>query len=246
MLGSWLEFSVPTRDIAESLSFYKALGFTELPCNDVLEHPYAVISDGDITIGLHDAAFDTPALTFVQQDLARHARSMGDHGYEFTLLKVAEDEFNQLGFSDRDDHAISMLEARTFANLPDDIEDSACGRWIELTLPVRDVIQAGFFWAPLAPNVLEMREQPTHHLRFEVGGIAMGLSESIALKTPSLSFKAPDKTSIASTLERLGIEAEMYPGFEGAFCKLEAPEGTEIFLFDEDFLGEAYEVSEET
>lgn len=244
MLGSWLEFGVATSDVVASLSFYKSLGFREIPSGDVWPHKYAVVSDGDITIGLHDRTFDAPALTFVQQDIARHARSMSDHGYDFSFLKIDDDVFNELGFSDRDGHTISMLEARTFSPVPDDIDDSVCGRWIELTLPVKDVVQAGFFWAPLAPAVIDLREEPTMHMRFDAGGMAIGLSESIALDAPGLCFKCPDRGALEAALERLGLEPELYPGFEGAFCKLLAPEGTALYLFTEDFLGEAYEVSE--
>jgi len=244
MLGRWLELSVHTPDILDSLSFYKGLGFTELESGDVWSHRYAVVSDGDICIGLHERVFDAPALTFVQQDLARHARSMSDHGYHFSFLKLDEDVFNELGFTDRDGHMISMIEARTFSPPPDDIDDSACGRWVELSLPVRDVMQAGFFWAPLAPAILELREEPTMHMRFDAGGMAVGLSESIALKTPGLCFKGFDQDVLDSTLERHGIRSEKFPGYEGAARVIEAPEGTRLYVFKEDFLGEAYEVSE--
>jgi hypothetical protein len=37
---------------------------------------------------------------------------------------------------------------------------------------------------------------------------------------------------------------QLFPGFEGAFAELSAPEGTRIYLFDEDFLGESYIVEE--
>ncbi len=244
MLGKYLEFSVHAPDVLESLGFYKALGFVELETNDVWSHRYAVVTDGDICIGLHDRVFDAPALTFVQQDLAQHARSMSDHGFDFTFLRIDEDVFNELGFADRDGHMISLVEARTFSAAPDDLEHSSCGSWFELTLPVRDTLHAGLFWAPLAPTLLQLREEPTTHMRFDAGGIALGLSESIALSGPALSFKCHDRDRLESLLERYGIKSERHPGFEGAFKVIVAPEGTKIYLFDEDFLGEAYVVDE--
>ncbi len=45
-------------------------------------------------------------------------------------------------------------------------------------------------------------------------------------------------------LEQRGIDYEKFPGFEGAFASLQSPEGTTLFLFDGDFLGESYEVDE--
>ena len=45
-------------------------------------------------------------------------------------------------------------------------------------------------------------------------------------------------------LAKHGFTHKEFPGFEGAFMSVKAPEGTELFLFDEDFLGETYEVEE--
>lgn len=243
-IGRFLEFSVHTPDILDSLHFYKSLGFTELETNDIYSHRYAVVSDGELNIGLHDKEFDSPAISFVQRDLAQHARSMSDHGYDFNFLQLDEDAFNKLGFRDRDGHAVVMVEARTFHGSEDANNDSQCGRWFELTLPVRDTVRAASFWAPVAPTLLEMREEPTIHLRFDATGVALGLSESIALDAPSLCFRCPDRHGLMGILEQRGMKHEKFPGFEGAFVAIKAPEGTTLYAFEEDFLGEAYEVDE--
>ncbi len=243
-IGRFLEFSVRTPDIIESLAFYKALGFTELEIGEVWPHKYAVVSDGVLSIGLHDRDFDAPALTFVQPDLARHARSMTDHGFDFTVMRLEEDVFNELHLRDRDGHTIIMLEARTFYGADEDDNDSLCGNWFELTLPVRDAMRSARFWAPIAPVVLDMREEPTMHMRFDAGGIALGLSESIALDGPSLCFRCPDRGMIKDLCKRHGFTTKKFPGFEGAFRAIQAPEGTCLYLFDEDFLGAAIEVDE--
>jgi hypothetical protein len=243
-IGRFLEFSVQSSDVLESLHLYKTLGFTELDTNDIYAHKYAVVSDGELSIGIHEREFDSPAITFVQQDLAQHARKMADHGYDFDTLQLDEDSFNHLGFRDRDGHAVVMVEARTF-HLSEDAEtDSLCGSWFELSLPVRDTVRAARFWAPVAPTLLDMREEPTYHMRFDATGVALGLSESIALKAPSLCFRCRDRHGLMGLLEQQGIEHEKFPGFEGAFVAIRAPEGTTLYAFEEDFLGEAYEVDE--
>jgi hypothetical protein len=81
-------------------------------------------------------------------------------------------------------------------------------------------------------------------MRFDAGGVAVGLSESIALESPSLCFRCQDKQALFDHLERHGLEHKKFPGYEGAFVAIKAPEGTTLFAFDEDFLGEAYEVEE--
>jgi catechol 2,3-dioxygenase-like lactoylglutathione lyase family enzyme len=244
VLGQFLEFSVYSPDIQESLDFYRNLGFSELETGDVWSHRYAVVTDGDLCIGLHDRVFDAPALTFVHQELAKRARAMSDHGFSFSFLKVDEDVFNELGLPDRDGNMITMIEARTFSAPMDDVPDSLCGNWFELSLPVRDAMHAGRFWAPIAPKVLRIREDPTTHMRFDAGGMSLGVSESIALTQPSPCFRCADRNALETAIRLHGLKHEKFPGFEGAFVAIEAPEGTTLFMFDEDFLGELYEVSE--
>lgn len=243
-VGQFLEFSIRTPDILESLHFYKTLGFVELEIGEMWQHKYAVVSDGELNIGLHDREFDSPAITFVHPDLAKRALSMADHGFEFQFMQLDEDAFNELRFSDRDGHMITMLEARTFHVSEEAENDSICGRWFELTLPVRDALHAAGFWAPIAPSLLEMREEPTTHMRFEASGVPLGLSESIAVKAPSLCFRCPDRHGLMGLLEQNNLPFEKFPGYEGAFVAITAPEGTTLFAFEEDFLGEKYEVDE--
>mgnify|MGYP001812572483 CR=1 FL=1 len=243
-LGRFLELSVRTPDILDSLGYYKSLGFSELETGEVWSHKYAVVSDGVLSIGLHERVFDAPAISFVQQDLAKRARSMADHGFDFSFMRLDEDVFNELGLTDRDGHMITMLEARTFNRGDEFDNDSACGTWFELSLPVRDAVRSALFWAAVAPNLLRMREEPTTHMRFEADGAPLGLSESIALKGPSLCFKCDDREALEDLIAKYDLPHEKFPGYEGAFVALEAPEGTMLYAFAEDFLGETYEVAE--
>lgn len=243
-LGRFLEFSLRTPNILDSLGYYKQLGFTELETGDVWSHRYAVVTDGILCIGLHDRVFDAPSISFVQQDLAKRARSMTDHGFDFSFLRLDEDEFNELGLTDRDGHMVTMLEARTFTGSDEFDNDSACGTWFELSLPVRDAVRSARFWASVAPNLLRVREEPTTHMRFDAGGLPLGLSESIALTSPSLCFRCPDKGALMALIGKHDLQHEKFPGYEGAFVALKAPEGTMLYAFDEDFLGDTYEVEE--
>ncbi len=243
-LGHFLEFSVRTDDILASLDFYKLLGFRELETGDVWSHKYAVVSDGALCIGLHERDFEYPAITFVQQDLAKRARSMADHGFDFRFMQLDDDVFNELVIADEDGHRIAMVEARTFHVDDEDDTDSLLGSWFELALPVRDAVHSARFWASVAPVLLQMREEPTVHMRFDAGGIAVGLSESIALESPSACFQCHDKPALLARIDSHGLAHERFPGFEGALVALTAPEGSVLYAFDQDFLGTSYEVEE--
>ena len=244
-IGHFLEISVQAKDVAGSLSFYKLLGFNELQTGDIWAHKYGVVSDGILCIGIHDREMESPAVTFVQHDLARHARSMSDHGFDFSFMRLDEESFNEIGIKDRDGHVITMVEARTFHADDDHDDDSLCGTWFEMTLPVRDAMRAAHFWGPVAGAILTMREEPTVHMRFDAGGMALGLSESIALEQPSLCFKCRDKQALKKLVGAEGLAYKKFPGFEGAFGVLTAPEGTQLYVFEEDFLGESIEVDED-
>ena len=133
MLGRWLEYSVHCSDILESLGFYRALGFTEVDTGDVWPHGYAVVSDGFLCIGLHARGFDSPALTFVQPELGHRARAMQKHGFEFSLMKLDADVFNDLPFNVTGGISVVMNEARSFTRPVEEASDSACGVFFELT-----------------------------------------------------------------------------------------------------------------
>jgi len=115
MLGRFLEISCHAPDVLASLSYYESLGLTQATVGDIWRHPYAVITDGQVAIGLHAYPFDGPALTWIRPDLTRYAREIEAQGIELQFLKAGEDQFNELGFLDPDGQMITLLEARTFS-----------------------------------------------------------------------------------------------------------------------------------
>jgi hypothetical protein len=236
VLGQFLEFSIPTTDIIESLAFYKTLGFSELDTGDVWPHKYAVVSDGDLCIGLHDYPLDASTLTFVHRNLAKLARAMSDHGFEFDVMRIDNDVFNELSFRDVDGNFIHMIEARSFSPPGEEVEKSICGEWFELSLATKDAMRTGRFWAPLAPVVIDVREEPTPHLRFDAAGMPLGLSEHNALRQPAPCFVCDDLSSVLADVERHGLNIDTNPRYESSFVSIEAPEGTILYIFESDFL----------
>ncbi len=58
MPGRFHELSIATADIRASLDFYESLGFWQAPTGDAWHHPYAVVTDGRVVLGLHAAVRD--------------------------------------------------------------------------------------------------------------------------------------------------------------------------------------------
>src|SRR6202165_3485125 len=63
LLGTFHETSIAVDDVRASIEFYERLGFTQAPTTDTLTHPYGVLTDGRLFIGLHQRRGASPVLT---------------------------------------------------------------------------------------------------------------------------------------------------------------------------------------
>jgi hypothetical protein len=85
----FLELSIATPDIRSSLSFYGKLGFYEADVGDAWPHPYAVVSDGRIVLGLHEHPDFVSSLTFVRPDLSNISRRSNGLGSSSSSAALA-------------------------------------------------------------------------------------------------------------------------------------------------------------
>ena len=86
-VGRFLEVSVASPDVGASVLFYEALGFRQLDTGETWSHPYAVMSDGRVHIGLHGYEFASPSLTFVHPDLSASIDDFLAHGIELQFTR---------------------------------------------------------------------------------------------------------------------------------------------------------------
>src|ERR1700753_1306961 len=108
MPGRFHEFSLATPDIGASIEFYENLGFWQAPTGDAWPHRYGVVTDGQLVLGLHEAA-DFAALTFIHPDLAVLADSLHEGGVALTLRRTDPEVFNQLEFADPAGQKVRMV-----------------------------------------------------------------------------------------------------------------------------------------
>ncbi len=147
MLGRFLEISVSCADVLATMNDFIELGFREIPVGDVWSHPYAVVSDGTLNIGLHRYDFDSPALTFVKSDLNQWINAYHMLGIDLAFEKLSSESFNELGFVDPGGQMITVIESRTFSPPPfDDVNTSIFGQFKALELPTNDVQVSHPFW----------------------------------------------------------------------------------------------------
>jgi catechol 2,3-dioxygenase-like lactoylglutathione lyase family enzyme len=239
VLGRFLEISVHTQDIGESVSFYERLGFSQCPTGDTWSHPYGVLTDGRLVIGLHQYRFPSPALTFVRPEIARHAAQLEAAGFTLAFRRVEPDVFNEVGLRDPSGQMITILEARTYSPCERARDEhSACGHFTEYSIPTRDFARSRAFWDQVGFVVAEEEvESPYVH------GVAMSDWLDLGFHRPRLSdrplfvFDAGDLRATLATLESRGIRPSgELPGTldPGHHALIESPEGLAFLLSSPD------------
>lgn len=234
MLGRFLEVSVKTRNVLESLEFYRRLGFSEATVGETWTHPYGVVTDGRLAIGLHGCDFASPALTFVKRDLRRHLARLERLGIHPAFQKLGEEEFNEVGFTDPGGQMLTLIEARTFS--PPDRgrnEVSLCGYFAEFGAPQSDFGAAVEFWDKLGFVAAEEAQEPFVRISLTSDHLDVGLYRPADFKKPVLLFIDSDLPLRLEKIRAQGLEPEtrlpsaLDPAISTMFI---APEGTPLVL----------------
>lgn len=234
MLGRFLEYSIPTADIRESLDFYMKLGFSQAGVGETWSHPYAVVTDGRIHLGLHSLPEAEPILTFVKPDLLRHLAALEHLGVQFDVRRLGNDIFNELGWRDPAGHRVRMVEARTFSptkRAP--TETSLCGYFAEIALPCAGLEAAKGYWEQLGFVGMDELESAVPHVSCTSDSIDVGLYERTLLPLPTLVFDAGDLRGTLARLADAGVSPSAQlprPLRAISAALLTAPEGTPILL----------------
>jgi hypothetical protein len=242
MPGRFLEISVFAPEILDSIAFYESLGFQQAVVNETWAHPYAVMTDGRVFIGLHQQAthlsMDAPTLSFVQADLAKHARELRQHGVVFDREHLSADSFNDLSFRDPNGQHVKLLEARTFSQPNLDASfSSSCGYFVEYGIPVREFEPSRIFWEQLGFIAMDEETRPFSRVSLTSDRLNIGLHRSRAIRQPLLVFEDPEMRERLTRLKERGIDLsdEMPDSLdEHHNAVLIAPEGTRLLLMQSD------------
>jgi catechol 2,3-dioxygenase-like lactoylglutathione lyase family enzyme len=233
VLGRFLEFSLATPDIQASLEFYENLGFSSAEVGDAWQHPYAVVTDGRICLGLHQEAMPA-CLTFVKPDLLKHVDALEQKGIELEFRRLGNDVFNEVAWFDPSGQLVRLIEARTFSPVKRPANDtSRCGYFLEIAMPApaRDVAKA--YWEDLGFVGMDEPDDRLPHIACTSDFIDLGLYHPADLCRATLRFEVDDVGGALARLADKGImpRGEMPPGLRAApAAVLEAPEGTPLLL----------------
>jgi catechol 2,3-dioxygenase-like lactoylglutathione lyase family enzyme len=233
MLGRFLEIGLPTTNIGASVQFYERLGFRQLIANDTWSHPYGVLTDGRVFLGLHRGHVAAPSLTFVRPELARHLAELRADGLVPEAERLGEDDFHELELREPGGHLVTLLEARTFSPAPPRIVASACGYFLHYGLPQADIDSARAFWERAGWVAVTETERPYAHLPLTSDLLDLAFHARRSLAAPLLVFELEDLGAAKTRLSDLGITPQaklpLGLGHDGA-ALIEAPEGTLLLL----------------
>jgi catechol 2,3-dioxygenase-like lactoylglutathione lyase family enzyme len=232
MLGEFHELSVHADDIPASLAFWEKLGFVQAQVGGAWTHPYAVITDGRLTLGLHRYEFASPALSFVRPGLRDLVPAIEALGIELEFYKLGTDQFNELGFFDPDRQMICLLEARTYSPAFEPPGASKLGWFGEYRMPVRSAEESARFWESLG-LLPDERAHATGARLLCCTGLNLGAHEDRALRAPALAFYDEGMAARVDRLAESGLEfLRVRRDRSGAFerAELRSPEGLDLLL----------------
>lgn len=238
VLGHFHEVGLETADIRESVEFYERLGFTQATTNDTWQHPYGVLTDGRLFLGLHQRGGPPVTLTFVRPGVAEHLADFAARKIELSVCRTGEEVFNEIAFSDPFGQSVSVLEARTYSPVTRrPTELSLCGYFGEVSLPVSDFAAAKEFWEPLGFVATDEAEAPYVHLPLTSDHLDLAFHRPRTYDAPMLVFSDPDMPARIARLRERGValSSELPRGVPaGANAIIEAPEGTVLLLLHEE------------
>jgi catechol 2,3-dioxygenase-like lactoylglutathione lyase family enzyme len=237
MLGRFLEIGLATTDIRASVEFYERLGFTQAQTGDIWAHPYGVLTDGRVYLGLHQSRLDSPALTFVYPEIAGHVAALERLGIETSTVNIGAEVFNEVGFRDPAGQAVRLLEARTYS--PSDrstLEPSHCGAFRGLSVAAADFERTRAFWEALGFVAGEPEAHPYPHLPLAREGLELALHRPQLAAEPLLAFCDPAMAGRIARLRELAV-GPLEPPPRGLDPRgnavLRAPEGTALLLLQD-------------
>jgi catechol 2,3-dioxygenase-like lactoylglutathione lyase family enzyme len=235
-LGRFLEISLAATDVAESLAFYESLGFVQASVGEAWPHPYAVVTDGRISLGLHGTDFESPLPTWVAPSLRERLAALTSLDVTIEDARLDDVSMHQARLRDPSGQPLRLLEARTFsppALAP--AHATALGYFEEFAIATTDLTVASAFWERLGFVAFEPIREPFARAVAASRDLNVGLY-AIDLQAPVLVFSAAAMPERIANLRAQGHRfAQRVPRELQAIgaAMLEAPEGTRLLLLTE-------------
>jgi catechol 2,3-dioxygenase-like lactoylglutathione lyase family enzyme len=229
LLGTFHEVSVAVGDVRAAVEFYEGLGFSQATTGDTYAHPYGVLTDGRVFIGLHQRGAPSPVLSFVRPRVAQSLPAFADAGIALERAHTGDEVFNQLLFLDPFGHAVAVLEARTYSPVAPR-PSSLCGEFAEVSLPVADFAAAQAFWEPLGFVASEETGSPYAHLPLTSDYLDLSFHRPRLCDRAMLVFRDPQMPERLARLRERGMTLRAAAALGAGAAFIEGPGDTPLLL----------------
>ncbi|HXW00829.1 MAG TPA: transcription termination/antitermination protein NusG, partial [Anaerolineae bacterium] len=248
-LGNNVEISLSVANLSGSVNFYKKLGFERVDGGEK-PYPWAVVSDGQLYLGLHQRAFSSPTLSYFMlhglSERMDHLPKLGislDNIQNLNPIQGMHDnkllygtKFLTAEFESPEGQRVLL------ADICSDVETTPAGRKFfskyeafgELSLNTNDVKAALAYWEKLGFECLAEGDQPYPWVIISDGRIRLGLHQTSKLTQPTITYFAPDMPERLKRLRRRGVQfVAEHKDKKGrrVGAVIESPDGQRFFLF---------------
>ncbi len=205
-LGKFVELSVAVPDLAKSVPFYERLGFEKLE-QSWEPWPWAVLTDGVITLNLSQATPGTIVLNYIASDMPERVALVESLGVPISRVQDGQIPEMIAGMTTPTGLGVSFL-AYPARRIPRPSGTSVCkaGRFGELACPVGDLQDSLTLWTKLGFQSLRGSNLPYPWAVISDDLITIGLHETRNIEKPALVYYSDNTPERVEQLEFEGFE----------------------------------------
>ncbi len=236
-LGDTVHVTIGVPDLAASLAFYGQIGFGITEQADE-PYPWAILSDGQLVLGLHQDGLVYRGLTYFAPDMGDRVEALAALGLEFVARREDQGRFIQAIFVGADNLAISLIAYGGHDHEPPLSQPNPRLKTFgEYSLGVTDLEASIAYWQQLGFELAHRDKAPYPWAILRDGLMILGLHQQTEFSGPAITYFAPDMPARIQGLAEAGVPlVREFANAEGiiAGAKLVAPDGQEILLFTAD------------
>ncbi len=236
-LGENLEIALSVNDLETSLAFYKQLGYSQFSDPFAEPHPWLVLSDGDIHLGLHQYEQPSPALVYFSNQFKQVVDYLRRRDIPLIDKMEMEGQLISVAFRDPNGQHIGVVDLMG-AQIPvPPIEHSThMGKFGEFSIPTRDLQVSLEFWRQFGFEASEYSDPyPWGILRDGVITIGLHQSTEPDFNESTITYFDPAMHKRVHDLQDRGIALWFGESDEDGSIRnagIRSPDGQRFYLFE--------------
>ena len=234
-LGESLEVALAVKDLPVSLAFYKTLGFSQFGEPYSEPHPWIVLSDGDVHLGLHQYDRPSPILMYFSNRFSETLEQVQSLGIDFAERIEVEGRLVMAAFDDPNGQRIGLADLMGAKIEMPAVEGLLpIGAFGEYSIPTADRDVSVDFYRKLGFEG-QVYDGPYPWAILQDGLITIGLHQTPDFKRPTITYFANDMAERIAWVQEQGIELTFLHQDEGGVenqAGIASPDGQPFFLFN--------------